>query len=343
MDDLNSLGLRTRAGKVHILDQQRLPQELVWLNIETTDDMVRAIVDLKVRGAPLIGVAAALWLGRLAEGGCSQQSWLEQAQQLRAARPTAVNLAWAVDRLVAVSEPWNPAQINALAITVFNEDVEQCHRIGEIGADLIQDGDSVMTHCNAGALATAGIGTAVGVLAAAKARGQLFSVIAGETRPLLQGARLTAWELRQLDIPHRLICDSAAAFMMSRGEVDKIVVGADRIAANGDVANKIGTYALAVAASHHGIPFYVAAPWSTVDITAAGGADIPIEWREQEEVLGAAGSFGNVRWAVPGSEAANPAFDITPAALITGWIFEHGLFLDPAEIVAPQSGGVVGP
>ncbi len=304
MRELTSLGLRRLAGRLEILDQTRLPQEEIWMPIAGVADMVEAIAALRVRGAPLIGVAAALALAQ--ENGAPD--WRKSAESLRAARPTAVNLSAAVDRVLAAEDPAAEAE------AIFEEDVQLCEGMAKHGAALIEDGDRLLTHCNSGGLATAGIGTALGVLRRAHERGMAIHVYADETRPLLQGARLTAWELGRAGIPHTLICDGMAAALMAAGEIDKVFVGADRIAANGDFANKIGTYSLAVAARHHGIPFYAVAPRSTVDLDCPDGTAIPIEEREASEVLG--------NWAPPGTPVFNPAFDLTPVELLSGLVLD---------------------
>ncbi len=309
MKDLVSLALRRRSGKLEILDQTRLPHEETWIPIATVEDMIEAIASLRVRGAPLIGVAAALALVQ-ARGA---PNWRSSGEALRVARPTAVNLAAAVDRVLSAEDPVAEAE------AIFDEDVALCEDMATQGSPLIHDGDHLLTHCNSGGLATAGIGTALGVIRRAHEEGKSVHVFVDETRPLLQGARLTAWELARLGIPHTLICDGMAAALMSAGKVDKVFVGADRIAANGDFANKIGTYSLAVVAKHHNVPFYAVAPPSTVDLTCASGTDIPIEERRAEEVL--------CDWSAPGTPVFNPAFDVTPAALLTGLVLDSA-FID---------------
>ena len=274
--------------------------------------MCDAIRTLAVRGAPAIGATGAMGVALASVVGDDVE---EAANHLIATRPTAVNLAWAVERARAAVDPV------AEALRIADEDVERNRAIGANGAVLIDDGARVMTHCNAGALACVGYGTAVGVIRAAHEAGRSLSVWVPETRPVLQGARLTAWELDRLGIDHRLVADVMAASLMAAGDVDCIVVGADRIAANGDVVNKIGTYALAVLASHHGIPFYVAAPTSTFDPASPDGASIPIEQRPAEEVTTIAG----VRIAPEGTEVDNRAFDVTPAELVTAYVTEDGV------------------
>jgi len=305
---------------VRILDQRRLPGEEVWLDLSTSDAVVKAIRDLAVRGAPAIGVAAAYGLALDARRGADPARLREAAERLVHARPTAVNLAWAVRRM-SRRIGLGAAELLAEASAIRDEDEAACRRIGALGAPLIPPRAHVLTHCNAGALATAGYGTALGIVRAATEAGNAVSVFAGETRPFLQGARLTAWELQRDGIPVTLLTDGMAGWLMARGEIACVVVGADRIAANGDVANKIGTYALAVLASHHNLPFYVAAPWSTVDLDTPTGATIPIEERGGEEVLSVAGH----RIAPAGVPARYPAFDVTPEALVSAIVTERGV------------------
>jgi methylthioribose-1-phosphate isomerase len=329
--------LRLLPGAVELLDQRLLPQEERYLKLESGEEVARAIEQMAVRGAPAIGVAAAmgiaLELERAADGELGAA--LERASaRLARTRPTAVNLIWAIGRMRAELEPLlrsgaAPAGVRGrareLAQQIHDEDIAMCRAIGDHGAALVPKGARLLTHCNAGALATAGYGTALGVVRSAARERTLERVLACETRPFLQGARLTAWELAQDSIPVTLITDSMAGALMARGEVDLVVVGADRIAANGDVANKIGTYTLAVLADRHRIPFYVAAPLSTVDLDTPTGAEIPIEQRAQEEVLSLAGR----RIAPQGVGALNPAFDVTPAELIGAIVTERGVARPP--------------
>jgi methylthioribose-1-phosphate isomerase len=294
--------------KVVLLDQRRLPDEEVELECRTVDELVTAIRELAVRGAPAIGVAAAYGLALSAARGEDVDA---AAAALAASRPTAVNLSWALAELRDEPTPERARRLHA-------EEVERCRAMAAHAAELFGPGTRALTHCNAGGLATGGYGSAVGALRAAWERGLLAHVWVDETRPLLQGSRLTAWELEAAGIPHAVIADSAAASLMAAGEVDCVVTGADRIAANGDTANKIGTYSLAVLAAHHGIPFYVVAPTSTVDAETPTGADIPIEERSGAELT--------TRFV-----ARNPAFDVTPAELITAIVTEHGV----RQAVAP--------
>jgi len=292
--------------RVVLLDQRRLPDEEVELECGSVAEVVVAIRELAIRGAPAIGVAAAY---ALALGGALGDDLDEAAALLAASRPTAVNLAWALDQM---RDDPTPARARAL----HDEEVERCHTMAAHAAEFFGPGTRALTHCNAGGLATGGYGSAVGALRTAWERGSLERVWVDETRPLLQGARLTAWELEAAGIPHAVIADSAAASLMAAGDVDCVVTGADRIAANGDTANKIGTYSLAVLAAHHGIPFYVVAPTSSIDLATPTGAEIPIEERAAAEIT--------TRFAV-----RNPAFDVTPANLITAIVTEHGVHRAP--------------
>jgi methylthioribose-1-phosphate isomerase len=302
--------IRWHGDRLELLDQRLLPGKTVYITCRTAAEVAQAIRDMVVRGAPAIGCAAAF--GVALDGGTE-----EAFTVLAKSRPTAVNLFWALERMRKAKNLEEEAQ------AIFAEDLAANRAMGKLGAELIPERARVMTHCNTGALATAGYGTALGVIRSAK--GKNISVIANETRPYLQGARLTAYELVQEGIPCTLITDSMAGHLMSRGEVDVVVVGADRIAANGDVANKIGTYALAVLAKRHGIPFYVVAPLSTFDPTIPDGSRIPIEERPAVEVTG----YGDKRWAPEGVSVRNPAFDVTPAELITAIICEKGVVLSP--------------
>ncbi len=308
--------MRWKGDRLELLDQRRLPEETVYVTCRTAAETAEAIREMVVRGAPAIGCAAAFGIVLDATRGAN----LAEAQKvLAASRPTAVNLFWALDRMKGVADP------EAQALAIFAEDLDACRTMGANGAALIPDGARIMTHCNAGALATAGHGTALGVIRSARDQGKKISVIANETRPYLQGARLTAWEMVQESIPVTLISDNMAGHLMSRGEVDLVIVGADRIAANGDAANKIGTYTLAVLAQRHELPFYVAAPISTFDAEIPDGSHIPIEERPGEEVTG----YRGMRWAPHGVQVRNPAFDVTPAELISALITERGVVQHP--------------
>jgi methylthioribose-1-phosphate isomerase len=319
---------------LRLLDQRRLPFEEVELECRSASDVADAIKDLVVRGAPAIGIAAAwgvvLEARRLAAAGLAVSATTMQPalERLMAARPTAVNLAWALARMRAALEisPTDPiAALTAQAQSIQDEDLAANRRMGELGAGLIAEHSGVLTHCNTGSLATAGFGTALGVIRAGVAGGKIAHVYAGETRPWLQGARLTMWELARDGIAATLIADSAAAHLMKTGAVQWVIVGADRIAANGDTANKIGTYQLAIAARHHGVKFMVVAPASTVDMETADGSQIHIELRDATELLGHAGK----RTVVEGAAAWNPVFDVTPADLIDALVTERGVLLRP--------------
>jgi methylthioribose-1-phosphate isomerase len=304
--------LRWHGDRLELLDQRLLPEKLEYVECRSAAEVAKAIRDMVVRGAPAIGCSAAFGVA-LSKGSA------ESYEILSKSRPTAVNLFWALARMKKAKD------LKAEAEAIFAEDLAGNRAIGKLGAELIPDRARIMTHCNAGALATAGYGTALGVIRSSKDKN--ISVIACETRPYLQGARLTAWEMVQEGIPCTLITDSMAGHLLSLGEVDVIVVGADRIAANGDVANKIGTYALAVLARRHNIPFYVAAPLSTFDAAIPDGSHITIEERPAAEVTGYRGE----RWAPQGVKVRNPAFDVTPAELITGIISEKGVVLAPSK------------
>jgi len=324
------------GNKIKIIDQTQLPGKLAFLELRNYTDVVAAIKQMKVRGAPAIGVAAAygIALGARNIKAETKSKFLSQfdkiLQSFVESRPTAVNLFRAIDRMKKVAKTTGdvPKIKQALideAKEIHAEEESATRRLSQLGAGLIKDGFTILTHCNAGALATAGYGTALGVIKAAAEQGKKIEVIVTETRPLLQGARLTAWELMQDNIPVTLITDSMAGYFLSRGKVNCVIVGADRIAANGDTANKIGTYTLAVLAKENGIPFYVAAPTSTIDLSLKSGAEIPIEERNPKEVT----SIGGVRLAPKGVRAANPAFDITPHRYITAIITEKGIVREP--------------
>ena len=332
MQTLTTTSLRIRKSQLWILDQQALPQRADWHLCRSVEDLVGHIHALRVRGAPLIGLAASLLLAQLAEAGMPVPELHQALNTLRASRPTAVNLMNNLDRMkIALQERFHiPAMVQE-AERLVGEDRELCDRIAHHGAELVVPGSRLLTHCNTGGLATAGVGTALGVIHHAHRQGKVSQVWVDETRPLLQGGRLTAWELGQLEIPYQLICDSMAASLMAKKQVDAVWVGADRIAANGDVANKIGTYNLAVLAHYHGIPFYVAAPHTTLDPNCPNGDAIPIEQRAAREVTGVSGSFGDVQWAPAEAQVYNPAFDVTPAALVTKWVLDSGSFANPTE------------
>ncbi|MCP2123110.1 UNVERIFIED_ORG: methylthioribose-1-phosphate isomerase [Pantoea agglomerans] len=332
MQTLQTTSLRVTDNQLFILDQQALPQEKRWLDASTVEALVGHIHALRVRGAPLIGLSASLLLALLAENGKTRDELTVALDTLRASRPTAVNLMNNLDRmkLALWQEDYVPALV-AEALRLIDEDKQLCDAIAKAGSVLVKPGSRLLTHCNTGGLATAGVGTALGVIARAHQEGSVSNVWVDETRPLLQGGRLTAWELGELGVPYQLITDSMAASLMAKGEVDAVWVGADRIAANGDVANKIGTYSLAVLAKFHGIPFYVAAPHTTLDPACPNGDAIPIEQRAASEVTGVAGSFGAVQWAPENARVYNPAFDVTPASLISGWVLDTGV-VTPQEV-----------
>ncbi|MCF2859692.1 S-methyl-5-thioribose-1-phosphate isomerase [Pseudoalteromonas sp. SMS1] len=330
MKELIAASLKFQAGKVRVLDQYLLPHQEVWHTCEDVASMQNLINNLQVRGAPLIGLAATLLVAYLAEQGANKQALGEAINALEATRPTAVNLKHCMDTLrQALRQTQYVAAIVHRAEQLFEEDVTLCQRIGEHGVALVDEGDNILTHCNTGALATAGVGTALGVIYTAAQQLSHLHVWVDETRPLLQGGRLTAYELARWQIPYTVLCDNMAAALMAAGKVDKVFVGADRIAANGDFANKVGTYNLAVLAHYHDIPFYVVAPRTTFDATCAHGADIEIEQRSHTEVTGVSGSFGECQWAPENTPVFNPAFDVTPASLVTAWVFDSGIYHEP--------------
>ena len=326
--------LRWENSGLSLLDQRLLPGEIKYLRCKSAEDTADAIQRMVVRGAPAIGCAAAYGVAlearRFADSPPDQFHAAIAAgiEQLAHSRPTAVNLAWALRRMRSRLDALGAQPPVALAAallteahTIHSEDVALNRRLGAHGAELVADGSRILTHCNAGALATAGHGTALGVIRSAVEAGKRVQVYADETRPWLQGARLTAWELMQDAIPTTLLADVAAGFLLSRGEIDLIIVGADRVAANGDTANKIGTYPLAVLAQRHAVPFYVACPLSTIDLSLPDGRGIPIEERGSDEVTG----YRETRWAPDGVRVRNPAFDVTPAELITALVTERGV------------------
>ena len=325
-------------GAVRLLDQSRLPWAEVFLELKTSQEVGLAIREMRVRGAPAIGVAAAYGMALAASSvkGLDREHTLDgllaASRGLAEARPTAVNLQWALDTMMRAAENVSPdadmeTSLLAEALRIHQEAQESDLRIGELGASLIQPNSTVLTHCNTGALATGGYGTALGVIRRAWEKGRVKQVLATETRPWLQGARLTTWELAQLGIPHTLIVDSAAGYLMSSGDVQCVIVGADRIAANGDVANKIGTYSLAILAHESGIRFYVAAPVSTVDVGIASGQDIPIEERSAEEVT----RIREAQIAMEGVQVRNLAFDVTPSRYVSAIITDRGIAHAPYE------------
>ena len=329
--------LRWNKDRFEMIDQRILPAKFEYISYTTANQVADGIRDMVVRGAPAIGCAAAYGVALAAlnlqdkSSGEFVKGMDEAFEVLAQSRPTAINLFWAIDRMrkkMNESQGLSKEVANSLlneAHEIKREDIEINRAMGKNGAKLLNDGARVLTHCNAGALATAGHGTALGVFRSAVEAGKKISVIADETRPFLQGARLTAWEMVQENIPVTLISDNMSGHLMSHGEVDAIVVGTDRVAGNGDVANKIGTYMVAVLAQRHNIPFYVACPLSTIDRSINSGKDIPIEERPENEVTG----YRDCQWAAKGVKVRNPAFDVTPAELVTGLITEKGVVLSP--------------
>ena len=328
-----------KSDHVRIIDQTELPVRTVYSEITSIEQIFEAIQKLRVRGAPLIGISAAygLYLGMKDSTAASTAEFFAEMDgkidYLSRSRPTAVNLFWALKRIrdqVQIVRDYSIEDLKSrlleLAIELHEDDYQRCEQMGENGLEVIPDGARILTHCNTGALATGGIGTALGVIYTAHKAGKNITVYADETRPLLQGARLTMWELMQAGIPSKLLCDNMAASLMQQKMIDLVILGSDRIAANGAVANKIGTYGVAILAKHHNIPFYVAAPLSTVDLNAASGDDIPIENRASHEVSKV---FGQCQIAPDEAECWNPAFDVTPPELVTGIITEKGIIYPP--------------
>lgn len=323
--------IRWEQNTLYLLDQTRLPLHEDWLRYTDYREVARAIQTMVVRGAPAIGIAAAYAMVLAARENCCKGDFpaaMSRAKDtLAASRPTAVNLFWALDRMERCWQAAGPdlPRLEEEARAIHREDVQMNRAMGQAGAELVPEGARILTHCNAGALATGGYGTALGVIRAAHARGKVSMVYADETRPLLQGARLTACELVRDNIPVTLICDGMAGYLMARGKVDLVLVGCDRMAANGDFANKIGTYSLAVLAKHHGIPFYTALPSSTIDLSILDGSHIPVEQRGGEEVA----CFAGVRTGPEGIHTWNPSFDVTPHQLLTAAITERGVLRPP--------------
>jgi methylthioribose-1-phosphate isomerase len=332
--------IKFENDRLSIVDQSVLPNSFEYIDLKTLEEVISAIKQLKVRGAPAIGITAAygfyLHLRSLKnKNRLNDSEMLSAAKQLKECRPTAVNLAWAVDKMIRVYEnnqtQYDPETILALlkdtAIEIHNEDRQSCAQIGSYGSQLINNNFNILTHCNAGILATGGMGTALSPIYSAAGQNKNIHVYVDETRPVGQGARLTFWELSMNDIPATLITDNMAGSLMKHGKVDMVIVGADRIAMNGDTANKIGTYSLAVLANYHNIPFYIAAPVSTFDKNLKTGSDIPIEYRDKKELL----SFWNINNSISGN-VYNPAFDVTPADLISGIITEKGILKKPLNL-----------
>jgi methylthioribose-1-phosphate isomerase len=340
-----------RGDSVAVLDQRALPHRIEYLECRTVEEVARAIRTLAVRGAPVLGITAAYGIALAAAASTARgtnalfRELNRAGDTLKATRPTAVNIRWAADRMLEVargeccsvrgtSQRVHEAMV-AEALRIEAEDRDACAAMGRAGAELVPDPANVLTHCNTGSLCTAGIGTAQGVIVAAHRSGKRVHVWVDETRPVWQGARLTAWELQRLGVPMTLVADGAAGSLMAAGKVDLVVVGADRIAANGDVANKLGTYPLAVLARYHGVPFYVAAPVSTIDPGTATGAGIVIEERDPAEVVAPMG----LQVAAPGTPAANPAFDVTPAEMVTAIVTERGVVRPPYQESLSGIGG----
>lgn len=326
--------VKWKSGKLVLLDQRKLPGESTYIDYESATEVAKAIKEMIVRGAPAIGIAAAYGVVLAARSAykSSQDSWRESIEVelgiLSESRPTAVNLNWAISEMRKTFDSLTgdpePALLD-LAMRIHDDDIAANHEMGRLGAELIKPDSQIITHCNAGALATGGYGTALGVIRTAHKNGLVKQVYSSETRPWMQGARLTSWELQQDNIPVKLIIDSYVSTLMKNSDIDWLIVGSDRIAANGDVANKIGTYSHAVSAKHHGVKVMVVAPFSTVDMQIKSGDDIPIEYRDAEEIT----DFNGIKVAPNGMEAVNPAFDITPANLVNVIVTEKGIVQDP--------------
>jgi methylthioribose-1-phosphate isomerase len=329
-----------QSDAVVMIDQRKLPGDEIYVHAKTAAEVARAITTMVIRGAPAIGVAAAMGIALGAKRSKAQGTrqlaveFTKTCDMMAATRPTAVNLFWAIDRMKrsfasGAQAGESPAELahrlEAEALAIHDEDIASCRAMGRFGAEVVPEGARILTHCNAGALATAGYGTALGVIRAAAEQGKVSQVFADETRPFLQGARLTAWELVRDHVPTTVITESMAGPLMQRGDVNFVVVGADRIAANGDFANKIGTYTVAMMAEAHGVPFYTAAPLSTIDLSTLTGADIPIEQRNAREIT----HLGSTRLTPEGASIWNPAFDVTPARLLAGIITERGIARAP--------------
>ncbi len=328
-NDRLATSLRFRQGQLSILDQRLLPQQERWHDCADADELIAHIHSLAVRGAPLIGLSAALMLAQSALRGQDRTGLLAELERLRAARPTAVNLMNYMDRMRSLIHAGaNAQELLRGALAIFDEDRALCARLASHGLTQVPQGSRILTHCNTGSLATAGIGTAIGVITHAHAQDRRIEVFVDETRPLLQGARLSCWELARAGVPYQLICDNMAASLMLEGRIDLVLVGADRIAANGDTANKVGTYGLAVLARHHQIPFFVVAPQTSIDLECPDASAIPIEQRSADEVRGVATAQGQMIWSPDDAPVCNPAFDVTPSELISGWILDNGCWTD---------------
>lgn len=325
MKDFEYTAIRLRDNNLFVLDQRQLPQKEVWLKAKTPDEICEYISKLCVRGAPLIAVAAACSLALFAKS--KNSNLLETAKKLKSTRPTAVNLTKAIDYIMKdMTDKPDTEEMEKRTEQLIKEEIKMCEDIARWGVSLIEKGEGLLTHCNTGSLATPGIGTALGVIRKAHEEEKNIHVYVMETRPLLQGARLTTWELKKENIPYTLICDSMAATLMQAGKIQRILVGADRIAMNGDFANKIGTYGLATQAHYHQLPFHLVAPTSTLDFSCKQGANIPIEQRPVHEIEGFNQSLKKTKWAPENNQTFNPAFDITPAALVTNFILDTGIY-----------------
>lgn len=325
MKPFTEIAIRFDGKKLELLDQRKLPDQEVWLAVPNPETAIDCIRELAVRGAPLIGIAAAASLALFREQGASETETRAAASALRASRPTAVNLMWALDKMLACSATLDAEALADCANAIISDEISRCEKMGTFGAGLVESGEGILTHCNTGSLATAGIGTAIGVIRKAWESGKKIHVFVDETRPLLQGGRLTTWEMEKSGIPYTLICDNMAAAAMRAGKIQRVFVGSDRVAINGDFANKIGTYSVAVNAKFHGVKFHPVAPLSTVDFACASGKEIPIEQRGAAEVRGVV-SPESLRWAPSSANTWNPSFDVTPVELVTSLVLDTGVY-----------------
>jgi methylthioribose-1-phosphate isomerase len=331
MQNFNELAIKITSGHLFVLDQRKIPQHEEWLESKTVEDMWQFIKQLSIRGAPLIAVGALLMLAVQSQKGSTKEELIYYAKYLKTSRPTAVNLMNVCDLLITHLQNFNGDDVSSevckLVERLIKKETQMNDEIAKLGASLIQNGEGILTHCNTGSLAAPSKGTALGVIKEAFKQQKNIHVYVDETRPLLQGARLTAYELEQAGIPYTIICDNMAATLMGQGKVSRVLVGADRIAINGDSANKIGTYSLAIVSKFHGVPFHVVAPTSTIDFACSSGLNIPIEERSKDEVLGVLDfQFGKIQWAPKGANVYNPAFDVTPIELIESIILDTGIY-----------------
>lgn len=342
MKDFNSVGIRHCNNQLQVLDQTRLPREEYWINVTDIEQMYEIIKNLRVRGAPIIGISASLFMAKYTENKqLTVAEFTQIAQHLASSRPTAVQLSMMLGKMTKLyTETQSVTKVTGLALQFYQEDEAAGLQMADAAKDLIKSGSRILTHCNTGCLVGAGIGSGLGIIRAAHESGKNIFVYVDETRPLLQGARLTAWEMQRFNIPFKLICDNFAGHLMAENMIDLVIVGADRIAANGDTANKIGTYSLATLAKYHNIPFYIAAAHTTFDLVTKTGKDIVIEERHASEVTGVVTGFGSFQVADVDCPVYNPAFDVTPCELITAHITNYGV-IKQGEDIATRLVGVL--